>query len=666
MDQRWRRNHDLPDQSFQPHGRLSGGACDVEALHRELNWLRNQLASTKRRQLENASHQDAKRHAKLTELAERNRQQIEQQRQTISNLEKELRDSKSLRQDRDKLQTQVASLEKEIRRVSTVAAEEQQASERQHHTDLQRLRSESDAHAQELSQVYAAIAAHESETLQLRTQNAELRHDLKKATELVQEERAQAVARVEILRIDHEAVELVCADLDHYSDRLAFEAEELRHRIQDLQLSSARDQQRTEQQARGISQAFENRLESAAQQVRQAQEEKKRLNASLLEYDQLVRERDALVLFKDQAIAATYHCVTDLEEQLQTSRSEVARLETELREFETRQDHVRAELTRTSAELSETRHSMVQREQVIEECDARLQQVEAAAQIANANAVIRARETEREFSEQCHRLRDELQTQREIVETLTCERALWQSERPELEQEIADARAEIQSCNTQLDAGRNEIRELKHASEQLRELYAGESERADQAEQTLATVERELAKLQQERDQRVEELVSLQDRFSHDEMELNCLQQSLSQCEQELERCREDLEQARKAAVEAGRAKEAETGIFEARVDQAKLELRERHDQIQWALRLQIEALENEIHRLAGDRETFHSQVLRLEQRLAESDRDSAPISEVRRLSRELARQTEAHARERAFLYERVDQLRAANARFAA
>ena len=656
MDQRWRRNHDLPNAARGPH--LSQDpSFAFQQLCGEVHWLRNQLALARRHQSDCARRADSKLDERVRELTGQLQEQIEQHQLQTQELEAQLVTIESTRQERDQLQLQVKQLKHELANVAVAACEEQQTLVGRHEKVLEKAQRDQKADENEIRTLKSKLSEEENEVARLRSALSELSDrfdDGEQRLRASHAERDKLLSLVEILRKDHEVVEMVCADLDHHCDRLACEAENLRDSV----VSATNATERERQQARRATSALEGQLETVAQELRFIQEEQHRTVEALTERESICDERNALLFAKDQEISASLKRMADLERQLSDSRQE---LQASHETIESLQDQLRCQTVACASlksELEETRLELSDRDDVINEQDERLRMVGMAAREAEANAVKCAGEMERQFAEQCHRFREELTKERAAVETLSGQRALWEAERTQLEQTLSAAQTVAQNSVVDSGRARKELIGMREELERQRALFERESERADQLERLGEQLNEQQSAMQESLDRQTEQRDVLQSQAKEQANRIDQLTRCLQECELELQRVRQ-------AATEAEQHLQEGHETFEQRLAHEKLLLRERHDQIASAQRLQIERLEVQIHRLAGDRESFHAQIAQLQQRL-ENVEPPPPISEARRLSRELARLRETHARERSFLYQRMEQLRTANGRLAA
>ncbi|MEL6105926.1 MAG: hypothetical protein AAFU85_07815 [Planctomycetota bacterium] len=638
MDQRWRRNHDLPDTSRSANQSI-GQTPRVWHLEREVDWLRQQLSSARRDQVERAQSAAVKQDKRLQTLSDDHQRQLREQQSQTRDLKKRLADAESVGQERDRLQLQVEALKNELKHVACAADQEQQIDQRRWQSELQRLRQHLAQRDDRVKRLEESLANTEARSASLRSELVNARNDhgdsiqsMQAEQEALRAEQEQLRARVAIHQTDHEAVELVCADLDHYSDRLRCDLQTLSDSIDESGKESIRDRQ----ESRRATHALESQLESLTQRL-QAAEQRDARNALLLDDQRrLNEERNALLMEKDQDISALNERVADLEQQLDafqtdcdTARRENTSLEKRCRRESERVQRLASKIDQLKERVTESQcESVVRGEQ--------LRQIELSSKREKAAALMRADQVEKRFAEEQRELQRALNFERTRIETLLRERLRSHARQLSCELAFSAAQKASEFASDEAKQARHEIHQLRREVsefESQREQLSGEqSMTRDSLHQQTSEVKRLAAELTDQAHQR--------DRLRHTLQELEI-----------------ELQSSQQATRETELALDEHRDNFEQRLAQAKLQERERHDQVVSALRLQIERLDTEVHRLAGDREGFHAEIAQLTRRLAESELDRAPVSETRRLARELARHRQAHAREREFLYARLNRL---------
>ncbi|MEO1525338.1 MAG: hypothetical protein AAFX06_07870 [Planctomycetota bacterium] len=687
MDQRWRRNHDLPDQP--PHF-LVGNPPRSQAtlqLQNEVLWLRRQLAALSQHPANSSDRQNHAQTAQLDELSKTYRQKEEEHRRSLRALNEKLAGSEEIVNERDRLKSEVKQLGQELKNAAAAASDEAQSNQRHFESALQMLQERIAGYEQKITGYEQEIAVHEQKVAaheqviaareqvieeheqvieeQQATINEQRANIQQLSTELrvagesyqaaaveAQAEHDHLKAHIEILRTDHETVELNCCDLDHYADALAFELEKQRDAIEDSRADAAREKQQGQRAIR----LLETHVDALHAELRNAREENQRVAGALAEKEENCAEYVSLLSAEEQEKRILSTRITGLERQLEQSRLDVV---SDRAAMERQAESHAAILAKVRSQLNEARQQVREREEIVDQREQCLQQVEAAARESEANAVRNVCELERRLAEQCHSLHDKLTQERTTLKALFGERAIWQSERVRLEQTLSEAREASRRASEQCERAQGALQEREAENDRLRTVARHASERVGQLESIFEELRSEQSSTLETLNRATETENQLRDELADALDRSDQIEHSLADCECE-------LQLARQSRTEAIQALESRNGDFEQQLAQAKVTIRERHHQVEVAQRIRIESLEAEIHRLAGDREAFHARIAELAQRLSESELGNAPQSETRRLSRELAKQRETYSRERAFLYRRIDQLRAANRRRAA
>lgn len=649
MDQRWRRNHDLPDTSRGANRSIDPGP-GAWRLQREVDWLRHQLNSLRRDQIERARLATAKRDEQLHTLAKEHRRQLEEQQSQTRSLEKKLADVETVAQERDQLRLRVEMLGEELKHVARAAGEERKADADRQQSELRRLNQRLAERDDQVKQLREGLASNERLSAELRDELTIAREDHTRQTESMRAERerwlverAELRDRVAILQTDHEAVELVCADLDHYADRLRYDAHGLSGSIDELVKHLAREQQ----QSRLAIHTLESQLESLTQRSHATERLNDRITLSLTNQQKVCDERNTLLMEKDHDISALNERLADLEQQLDAFQNAC---EASCRENDSLQERCQRQSERVASlegEVDQLKQRVTESQCALVVRDERLRQLKISSSRERAE---QADQAQQRFAEMTHELRQALNHEQACVETLTGERLHLQARQLACEMALASAKRTVEGLSSETELQRLENHALSRHLDEQSKINRDQSLRISELQGRHAQWNDDQVTLRASLNQQKSEVTRLEAELTDQGHQRDRLEHTIQELEVE-------LQSSLRVIAETESTLDVHRDTFEQQLSQAKIQERERHDQIASALRLQVERLEAEVHRLAGDREGFHAEIARLARRLAESELDRAPISETRRLARELAQHRQAHAREREFLYARLDQL---------
>ncbi|KAA5547198.1 hypothetical protein FYK55_01995 [Roseiconus nitratireducens] len=731
MDQRWRRNHDvfegfpgyLPRSQAPPStgtplppGVPPATPVDARAWQFEVHRLQQMLAEAKAvfaKQLSSASEAAHAQRARdlqasqvrLNELEHQLEQSKQRHQQELRSVRTQLDNARKSDQHKE---DQLSKLKQEISNLAATAAAEQLQLRERHaalstryqsqlaetEAQLQRLKDSAEQKRRTLmhwQQAHRhAVALCEWQQL-LRTGDRNRLQELGQELEQTRAEAQQAIASLNeqvesldamasMLQTDHEAVELICAELDHRVDEGQCLAEELQKEIGHLLDQANRERQES---LRRIG-SLESQLHSAACRLEIVSEEKQSLLESVSRLKQQARDYDASLFAKNQELEATQRQSEDACKQLEQLRCEHGtlagqndQLRNQVHELEGSRELLQEQLAETRQRLTESESSVTQRER-------QLREFQSAARAAEAHATLRLSEAEQEFAIETERLQEQLENQQAEVELQREQHAQAFAQLEEMRHSLATAQqsaAAVSSENDRLQEAIDQLREQLVESRQCVDQQADrvryletalEQQKADREASSgrLANLQQDLEACRQERARYANQVADLQQQVAGKDSRLASL-----------EKLADDLRaqpapSASAAPTENQLPSELEQEYQQriVELERTNLTLRERNFQSSIAQQSEIESLRDQLRELCRQRDdlmrqadesadradVLETQVQTLSQSVAELSEFENPIGEVKRLSGELSRQIATHARERESLIRRIEQLHAA------
>ncbi len=597
---------------------------------------------------------------------------------------------------------QIADLKQELANVATAASDEQQELQRscesilarhhatiaEHFATIENLQKQVDDQEKILKhwraaqeQAVALSEWYESEHERERARFAELSEDFAQFRCRTNEELAACDEEIEtleatagILATDHEMVELINADLDHLNDKLDFELQSLQAELESVVAQSARDQQETQR----VIEMLRGDLHETTVRLNAVSEEKKSLIETVANLKETADEFDASLFAKDQEIDATKRLAAETQRQLEQLRLENAGLASQNDTLRKRVRDVTDETERLQAELDETQCRVEQAEAAASQRDQQLREIQSAARAADANALLRANETEQQYAVEIQRLEAELEQLAASQDHRSKNEADAQARIAELEEALTESHRAVAASSAENDRLQQTVDQLGGRIADLELATDSKTEQIHSLEATVTDLQREAADARQQiatRDaecaERKTQLAEFADRLASAQHTIAQQQQTLLEKELQLEQLRQSTSESEIETQTLEALKAELESEFEARwaaqvkeSEQNQLTLRERHHQNELNLQRTIEDLQHQVQELVDQRASFESQqaeateqIRALQTELERWSQHKRPIDEVNRLSAELSHRIGQHAREREALLWRIEQL---------
>ena len=453
-------------------------------------------------------------------------------------------------------------------------------------------------------------------------------------------------ATVSMLRVDHEAVEVTCADLDHYANRLAAECDDMR--------TALRDGSQSEQQLR-------ESLEKAAKTQRQQQIEIDDLTAQLAELSTVSEGFDAQLFAKDQELDKTRRLVAESQRQIEVARREAAAsdnqnetLRSQVRESASNIADLQEALEYTQGQLNDAldkKHSF----------ENQLRELQTAARAAEANSLLQAGEAQQAYTAELEELREEIaQLTAQLTESSRDQGAL-QDTVTALTEERDRARKAAQQSSSENDQLQQIVDELNDRLGEEKQLAYQAISRAESLQGEQASLAGQLQQEQAEADKRRHELGELRSQLSQYANTVATLQHQLT----EQHAAASDRSKSEKLPTNSQfdqLRSQMQHKINE--LERTNVSLRERHYQAQVAQNQQLETLRRSSRELIGERDQLQQafndasqRVEDLESQLSSYLAHKNPVEEVKRLTQTLSQHIATSSRERERLQRRIDQL---------
>lgn len=541
------------------------------------------------------------------------------------------------------------------------------------------------------------------------------RHRTAEAFAMLEDEIETLKATAKLLRNDHEHVELINACLDLRNDELQSHLDLLQTDLENTQSDASRERQKL---TRAID-TLKDQLDQTESRLATTTEEKQSLIESVARLKHTADELGAALFAKDQELdatrKATAQTTAQTTAQLERARQELQfatrdretisqeklSLDDQLTQTRAQLEHVRDELAETQSLLAAAEQRFEQTETERSDLDIRLRDFQSAARAAEANTLLRAQEAEQLYEAERDRLETELESLQAELELKDDAVAKDSAVESELRQTITTLEGTIENTTRSLDASSRENDRLQHTVEQLGNRITELQSAVDEKQQQVISLQEALVDAQRTAGERHEEFEQLRmesagqsqrlsryaDHLATQQNQNQQLQQQLDQSAQLLQRTQDTL-QAREEVLEQTRLElqqtqskyaeslsaggrdaieqtlDAKWKIRVSEIEAQHLRQRERDHQANATQQKQLETLTEELERIVKEK---HQLTLQLEG--LRSDREAMqekvfalsthadPIAEVKRLTSELSRRTAEHAREREFLFRRIEQL---------
>ena len=671
MDHRWRTNYQsaanlaaMQHASAQASPQPTHHTADAhfQMLSAEVAHLRSELAQQRASQSNQiqAIRQDAERrfqHHRSNYLAE-----IERLGRELETAKTDADASKQTRQDLEKSKQDTIESTEQLKIANTQLAEVQA----KYDAALQQV-------AELKTELSNAASAAESE---LNQQRAETQSALNRDASLIAKQ-ANTIDRlsdiIKQLQVDHEAVELINANLDEQIDQQTADLIDLQHELDVVVAAQLQQQQASRMELANL----EHELHSTAAELRNAKTD----NQESLTEIEILREHadqfDASLFAKEQEIAATQKLVSDLQRQMNQLRAEginVSAANERLRQQLRVAEQATSELEQS---LSEQSDRLCQAESTVGQRDQQLRELQTSARAAEANALLRASEAEQQFAVRIEQLEAELAEAKDIHHR-------DEHQEQVLKQQITDSQSQHQSDRERLRLTSSECDRLQKTIEslnqRLNEYEATISQKDEQIQRLGDTLQEELRNAEQNEQQKQQsqievanrrsQLAEYADRLACAQNHVVALQERIRVLEAEVaEGSATPQDDSGSQPVDTIKETSAEsvTNDRSEIIDQYErkfISIRERGNQKEVALQRRIDSMDQQLRDLASERLQLIGHLAMSEQQIrllqVESESwsvDAKPIEEARRLSAELAATHSAHAIERQELYWRIEQL---------
>ncbi len=691
-----------PQVSFFPAGTFSSATpdpepyplVDVSPLHAEICRLRQllgqaninaeQQAQTIRRAVEQHAAQASARHraeasrhqaesAKAMEQLQHQLRTLRQESETrTSALRQRLTEADDqLSKARETAQSdsqQIRSLKEELAHLAAAAAEEQQQLRQHSAAQARRYEAARQADSAEAKSLHAAFISAEAQIVQWRCVH-ELATDLcddyesqvrrqrvvlnrlrceydryriatSEAFSAYETEIGQLKAEIAVLYTDHEAVELTNAELDHYAARLESDLDRLQADSQQSLVAVTEDHQES---ARIITE-LNAQLHTTKTRLMTVSEENRSLVESLGKLKSAAEDYDATLFAKDQKIDATNRLAVKAQHQLEQMRREYNVAAGQIEDLRVKKRTLSKAQSELESKLNQAIERATHAEQTAERQEQNLREFQTAARAAEADSQLRASEAEQQYAVEIQRLEAELEDrksgdQRDVrIET-------------EYQAKIAELESALQEGRNSWNASASEIDRLQATIEQLNQRLSAAQNTAEQSEKWIEQLQAASSDLKDELGVLADENAQLRHESEQQRQQLADYADRVATQQQEI--ARHELESGRLQQEPQNSHSDPDVAILKERIaelENNQLTLRERHHQSQITNERLIETLNQEVNGLIAQRDVLTGQ-------LQDRSQFENPINEVNRLTRELARKTSEHAREREALLARIETL---------
>lgn len=659
---------------------------DVRVFHAEIARLRQLLSAAQTQnaqqnlQTQHAAHRAAQQAAQQarTEQASRFSAQIDALKKQLADLgrgtelqKQQLKDELSLLRTQHEgakesvlaTAAQAETLKRELSNVANAASAEQQslkqhyqsvlsrqdAIRRDNESSIERLQSQLDESIKRLAQWQLA---HANAVTLCEMYDREGRNDAdrfatlqdeydrfkERASEgfaLCEEEIEMLENTIAILRTDHEAVELTNADLDHRNDELESVLHELQSDLESVLVKSSRDRQ----ESRRAIDTLEEQFHATNIRLIAASEEKKSLVESLANLKRGADEFDASLFAKDQEINATKKLADESQRQIQQLRREHAVLGSQNEEMRNRIRALAGDVSDLQGKLVESEGQVARADEAVAERDRQMREIQSAARAAEANATLRASEAEQQYAIELERLETAIQQQNESQSQVDQIESDSRTRIAELESQLVASQHAAEASSAEKDRLQETVDQQGVRVGELQSTVEAKSSRIDLLEETLAELQSKISvgsesadQFSRDLDQRRMQLAEFADRIATQQHQIEIRDQELAEAKRQLE--------------------------------QQQLAERERQHHSQLAQQRTIDGLNQNAQQWIAERDVLVAQmgasrdrIKELESELGQWAVHESPINEVKRLSKELSRRIGDHARERAALLQRIEQL---------